>query len=513
MAPIINQLEVLEDAQLVRRATEEDLSYLFQHALTQEVTYDSLLLRKRREVHRHVVEAYERMHGDSLDEFAALLAQHYGAAGDDEKLVEYAIRAGDHATRLGGEPEARAHYALAIRALSRLPDTIDNRRAHVDTLVKQTAVSFSTDSPEQNLANLREAESLVENLLDSDATSPGDRLRLARVHAWVARIHFIGQERLAALEDLRQVLPVAEELGDEELTAFTTNMMARIWLWGGEFGRALPLLQRAIKVLEQRQDWTEWMLTGSLIGVALAGRGEYAPGVEAGERVLARAKDLNHLNGTAIAYSSLALIHMLGGAIEPTLEASRAGVQMGMASGNAVSIFNASATQAWAESRLGEHQAARDSVAQAEAIAHKLGGHLFFDDWLAAIKVELALNAGQIEEAITRAEEAMGVVRSVGGKFAEGIVQRAWGEALMALDPSQMEDAKAHLNRSLELFDSGGAVLEAARTHAAWGRVLLARGNAGAARAHFEKAAAQFQASGLTRELEETRRLLIRDSA
>lgn len=508
MTPLTTQLQLLEDAQLVRRAPDEDLSYLFKHTLTQEVTYDSLLLRKRSEVHRRVAEAYERMHGDGLDQFAALLAQHYSAAGDNGKLVEYAIRAGDHAARLGGDPEARAHYAMAIQALSRLPDTVDNRRAHVDTLIKRTAVSFGSASPEQNLANLREAESLVENLLYSDATSPEDRLRLARVHAWRARIHFIGQERMAALEDFGQVLPVAEELGDEELASFTTNMMARIWLWGGEFGRALPLLQQAVKVPEQRQDWTEWILTGSLIGVALAARGEYAAGVREAERALARANDLHHLNGAAIASSSLALVHMLGGSNQAALETSRAAVQMGAASGNEVSIFNASVTQAWAESRLGEHQAARESVAQAEAVARKLGGHLFFDDWLAAIKVELALNARQIEEAITRAEEAIGFVRSVGGKFAEGIVQRAWGKALIALDRPHMAEAEAHLSRSLDLFDSGGAVLEAARTHVAWGRALLARGNADAAREHFAKAAAQFDASGLTQELEETKHLV-----
>lgn len=508
MATITTQLEVLEDAQLVRRDIEEELSYLFKHALTQEVTYDSLLLRKRREVHRRVAEAYERMHGDSLDQFAALLAQHYSAAGDDEKLVEYAIRAGDHAGRLGGEPEARAHYALALLALSRLPDTVDNRRAHVDTVVKQTAVSFSTDSPEQNLTKLRGAESLVQNLLEADPTSSADRLRLARTRAWSARMHFLRQERRAAREEFDRVLLIAQELGDPELVALATNNIARIWVWEGEFGRALPLLQQTLSELEQRQNWTEWILTGSLIGVALAGRGDYAAGVEEEERVLARAKDLHHLNGTAIAYGTLAIIHMQGGAIEPSLEASRAAAQAGVASGNEVSIFNASVTQAWAESRLGEHQAARESVTQAEAIAYKLGGHLFFDDWLAAIKVELALNAGRIEEALTRAEQATDFVRSVGGKFAEGTVQRAWGGALAALDPPQMDEAEAHLSRSLELFDSGGAVLEAARTHVAWGRVLMARGNAGAAREHFEKAAAQFQASGLARELEETRHLI-----
>ena len=111
---------------------------------------------------------------------------------------------------------------------------------------------------------------------------------------------------------------------------------------------------------------------------------------------------------------------------------------------------------------MGEHQAASESMAQAEAMREKLGGHLFMDDWLTAIKVEMALRAGQLDIAMTRAEQAVTFVRSVDGKFAEALVQRAWGEALSALNPPQWEEADAHFSSSLELFDSGGAALEAA---------------------------------------------------
>lgn len=508
MATLNTQLDQLESAQLVRRAPDEDLSYLFRHALTQEVTYDTLLLRRRHEVHRLVAEAYEKINADNLDQFAALLAQHYSAAGDDEKIVEYAIRAGDHAGRLGGEPEAGAHYALALVALSRLPDTDENRRLHIDTLIKQTSVSFASASPEHHLNNLHEAESLVENLIRTDATSSADRLRLARVQTWIARMHFIRQDRVAALKDFRNLLLVAQDLGDEELAAFSSTMMARIWVWEGEFGRALPLLQQGLPWLERRQNWTEWILTCSQIGIACAAQGDYQAGVESAERALKRANELQHLNGRAIAYESLALTHLMGGAIQAMLEASRASVQIGIQSGSMIPVFNGWVTQAWAESRLGDHQAAQESMAQAEAIARQSGGHLFFDDWLAAVQVEMALNVRQIEETIRRAEEAISYIRSAHGKFAEAVVQRAWGEALSALNSPRWEEAEAHYSSSLELFNSGEAVLEVARTHVAWGQLLQACGNANQALEHFQKAAAQFESSGLIGELERTKLII-----
>ncbi len=58
------------------------------------------------------------------------------------------------------------------------------------------------------------------------------------------------------------------------------------------------------------------------------------------------------------------------------------------------------------------------------------------------------------------------------------------------------------------VFDEGGSRLEAARTRVVWGQLLRDRGDLAAAREHLAKAAAQFEASGLTEELERTRRAL-----
>jgi hypothetical protein len=83
-----------------------------------------------------------------------------------------------------------------------------------------------------------------------------------------------------------------------------------------------------------------------------------------------------------------------------------------------------------------------------------------------------------------------------------------WGQAsAKAEGERQTEEEDGHFARSLELFERGSAVLEAARTRVAWGQVLLARGKAGAAREHFDRAAAQFQASKLTSELERMQHL------
>jgi predicted ATPase len=112
-------LDQLETADLVRRAANGEHGYQFKHTLTQETVYQSLLRAKRREIHAHVARVYEQVYSDRLDEIAALLAQHYGEAGDDAKTLEYATRAGDGAARLYANVEAVQYYSQAIEVARR----------------------------------------------------------------------------------------------------------------------------------------------------------------------------------------------------------------------------------------------------------------------------------------------------------------------------------------------------------------------------------------------------------
>src|SRR5438128_5221350 len=121
------QLAQLENAQLVRALAEEELAYLFKHALTQETAYDSLLVKKRREIHRRVAEGYEQLYVDRLAEYIVVLAYHYAHAGDDAKTIEYSLQAAEAAMRVFAYPEALGHFTQGLEALRRLPDTQEHR--------------------------------------------------------------------------------------------------------------------------------------------------------------------------------------------------------------------------------------------------------------------------------------------------------------------------------------------------------------------------------------------------
>ena len=157
--------------------------------------------------------------------------------------------------------------------------------------------------------------------------------------------------------------------------------------------------------------------------------------------------------------------------------------------------------RARAQGLLGKHEEGLQSIACAQDASQRLGERIMGQDLLEAVTADLLLAAGRVEEAIARAEATIELAREeVGGILGEGMAQRVWGQALASL--ARWEEAERHLAESWQTLLSGESLLEAARTQVTWGLLCRDHGYRASAQAHFEQAAAQFEASGLTRELE-----------
>ena len=113
-------LAELQSLELIREKSRlPELEYFFKHALAQEATYESILLERRRQLHRQVAECIEALFAHRLEEFYGLLAYHYARAETWEKAQAYLFKVGDQAGRLAADAEALAHYQLAMAAYER----------------------------------------------------------------------------------------------------------------------------------------------------------------------------------------------------------------------------------------------------------------------------------------------------------------------------------------------------------------------------------------------------------
>jgi class 3 adenylate cyclase/tetratricopeptide (TPR) repeat protein len=101
-----------------------ELSYMFKHALTHDVAYSTLLMERRRNLHRLVGAGIEELYADRLPEQYEALAHHYYEAQDWEKALEYLEKAADKAVAAFANHDALDYYRRALDAADRLDDNV-----------------------------------------------------------------------------------------------------------------------------------------------------------------------------------------------------------------------------------------------------------------------------------------------------------------------------------------------------------------------------------------------------
>lgn len=120
-------LTSLQRRELVREKSRlPSLLYLFKHALTQETAYASLLLSKRRELHKRIADCLEQIEPDRVNE----IALHYLKAEDQVTALPYLVQSGERAAHAYSTPEAIGYFTQSIEIIRNVNDPALARRAY-----------------------------------------------------------------------------------------------------------------------------------------------------------------------------------------------------------------------------------------------------------------------------------------------------------------------------------------------------------------------------------------------
>jgi class 3 adenylate cyclase/tetratricopeptide (TPR) repeat protein len=113
-------------------------TFVFKHALTQEVAYAGLLDKQRRRLHGRAGRAIEQIFVERIGEQYELLAYHFSRSDEREKAAEYLMLANRKAAARNAMQEAIDYFYAALQVLESLPDTIENRRRRLRLVFDQT---------------------------------------------------------------------------------------------------------------------------------------------------------------------------------------------------------------------------------------------------------------------------------------------------------------------------------------------------------------------------------------
>jgi class 3 adenylate cyclase/tetratricopeptide (TPR) repeat protein len=112
---LLARLSALKDSELLfERGIYPQSTYIFKHALTQEVAYESLLTQRRRLTHDRIAHAVEEIYADRLEEHSEMLSHHYERSGNAAKAIDYLILAGEKSNRHHSVKAANRFFQKAL---------------------------------------------------------------------------------------------------------------------------------------------------------------------------------------------------------------------------------------------------------------------------------------------------------------------------------------------------------------------------------------------------------------
>jgi len=130
---LLSHLSTLKDSELLyERGIYPKSNYVFKHALTREVVYDSILTKKKKDLHEEIGNAIEELNRDNLQEHYGILAEHYIVSENYEKGAEYSRLAERKAEKAASFTDAIAYAEKRVACLERLPKAEEVEKKIID---------------------------------------------------------------------------------------------------------------------------------------------------------------------------------------------------------------------------------------------------------------------------------------------------------------------------------------------------------------------------------------------
>jgi class 3 adenylate cyclase/tetratricopeptide (TPR) repeat protein len=235
-------LETLKNLELIQQTrVVPEAEYLFKHVITQEVTYETLLKQKRKELHGFVGQAIEKLYMDRVEEFYEMLAFHYWRAEDWSRAYRYNREAGLKAQSLSAYIETLSYLESALEALNNLPRTRTHFEQEIDLRFNMRSALFPLGKHDDWADHIRKAE--------LRAMKISDNARLASCHNYLSAYHFIRGRHKEAIRVAEEALRLAELFGDFSVEVTTKYHLGLPLFFSGQIERAVELHREVAKQL------------------------------------------------------------------------------------------------------------------------------------------------------------------------------------------------------------------------------------------------------------------------
>jgi class 3 adenylate cyclase/tetratricopeptide (TPR) repeat protein len=237
-------LSGLERLDLIKtRSIHPDLEYFFKHAMTQEVVYNGLLKKERRDIHERVGLVMEQIFHERLPELYETLAYHFKQGRSVHKAVEYLVKSGEKSLERYAVEEAHQFYQQAYDILAaKAQKTKEEKSLLIDLLNSWGYVFYF-------LGDVRTFTRLFESHRET-AESLDDTAKLGMFNVWLGIAIFMAGKMKDANDFLRKALEFGEKHNDQKVVGYACTWLSWIGAEMGNYAEGKAYGKRAQKIAQ-----------------------------------------------------------------------------------------------------------------------------------------------------------------------------------------------------------------------------------------------------------------------
>jgi predicted ATPase len=429
-----------------------DAEYIFKHALTQEVAYNSLLVGRRKLLHERAGRALESMFAEQLDDHLAQLAHHYCHSENISKAVEYLGRSGRQALQRSAHTAAIGSLREAIDLLSRLPDNPERIQRELQLqLVMGPALSAikGWSAPDVERAYFR-ARELCKRLDDPPELFP----TLAGV--WL--VYYIRGESRIAYELAEQLMNRAQSRNDSTHLLLAHDALGSASFDMGKLLSAREHKEAAISLydparhgpLAARTSFDAKGYALSYVAMILWILGYPDQALQRANQAVEFTQALSHPLSLAGVEFFLGVVQQFRHETRAAQKAAEHAIALSVEHGFTFWLPVATILRGWAMAQQGLNEEGIAQMEEGLAAFRATGAGTGRPHWLSLL-AEACIESGRLKHGQSVLAEAQAFANETEGRGYDAEIYRLKGELLLKQDDSYAAEAESCFQRAIEI--------------------------------------------------------------
>ena len=485
---LLSQLSLLKDLELLyERGIYPQSTYIFKHALTQEVVYDSILTKRKKSYHEEIARAIEELYRDTIEHYYGMLAEHFIDSENYEKGAAYSKLTSKRAERTGSLNEAINYALKRVSCLEKLPrtDNLKNEIIHLRTILGLFMIEMNY---------FKKAQEITAPIVEL-ALKGGDKKRIAQILTIIGACEYVVEENFPkAFEHLEEALRISKKTKDMAALAVASYWLGCAQALNCEFEEAGANIGRSEKIQRAAKiPWREATLKSLLSHLVYYSQGRIDLAHETSRQAVRIAEESGDIFSKTFAYCCHGISCFGRGSFQEAVELLSMGRE-----------FSEKLDQYWWKPwsnhclgevyfETGQYQKARDHYYKAASLFDHYG------NWPSTtILSKIGLVRAQIlnNEKDFNIETLYHFVSAARAKLYEGWIRRYMGEILLNMDEERISEAEEWINEAITADYENGTLFELGRDYLVYSAILRRKGEESQARESLHRAMEIFKGCG-----------------